>query len=268
ILRADFYGDCAAYPDLARLLGGNHVLVGAMSNDELRRAIELPARKAGLRVESGLVEQLVTGVAAEPGELPLISTALLRLWGQRSDGWLRAGAYARTGGVHGAVARLAEGTFAALTEPEQGATPGVFLRLVGPGEGNAVTRRRVPVAEFDLDRSEAAAAVIGRFTQDRLLTRGEGSIEGAHEALLREWPRLQTWLAEDAQGREVRTHLAGAARAWEDSGQEDSELYRGARLSATLDWATTHESQLNDLERGFLNAGRQASERDAERQRR
>src|SRR5262249_49186057 len=81
-------------------------------------------------------------------------------------------------------------------------------------------------------------------------------------------PRLQTWLAEDAQGREVRTHLAGAARAWEDSGQEDSELYRGARLSATLDWATTHESQLNDLERGFLNAGRQAGERDAERQRR
>src|SRR4029079_19174566 len=43
ILRADFYGDCAAYPDFARLLADNHVPVGPMSKDELRRAIELPA---------------------------------------------------------------------------------------------------------------------------------------------------------------------------------------------------------------------------------
>ena len=43
-VRADFYGRCAAYPELARLLGANHVLVGPMSRDELARAIERPAR--------------------------------------------------------------------------------------------------------------------------------------------------------------------------------------------------------------------------------
>ena len=42
-VRADFYGRCAAYPELARLLGANQVLVGPMRRDELRRAIELPA---------------------------------------------------------------------------------------------------------------------------------------------------------------------------------------------------------------------------------
>ena len=42
-VRADFYGRCAAYPELWRLLGANHVLVGPMRRDELRRAIELPA---------------------------------------------------------------------------------------------------------------------------------------------------------------------------------------------------------------------------------
>ena len=42
-MRADFYGRCAAHDGLARLVGANQVLVGPMSRDELRRAIEEPA---------------------------------------------------------------------------------------------------------------------------------------------------------------------------------------------------------------------------------
>ena len=45
-------------------------------------------------------------------------------------------------------------------------------------------------------------------------------------------------------------------------------LLRGARLAATGDWATAHDSELNEFERAFLTASRQASEREAERQRR
>ena len=82
-VRADFYGQCAAYPELSRLLGANHVLVGPMRRGELRRAIELPARRAGLRVEPELVDALVADVEGEPGALPLLSTSLLELW-QRS----------------------------------------------------------------------------------------------------------------------------------------------------------------------------------------
>ena len=66
-VRADFYGRCAAYPELSRLLGANHVLVGPMRRGELRRAIELPARRAGLRVEPELVDALVADVEGEPG---------------------------------------------------------------------------------------------------------------------------------------------------------------------------------------------------------
>ena len=42
-VRADFYGRFAAFPQLAELLGANHVLVGPMQASELRRAVELPA---------------------------------------------------------------------------------------------------------------------------------------------------------------------------------------------------------------------------------
>ena len=62
-LRADFYGRLASYPRFAELLSGSHVLVGPMDREELARAIEQPAARAGLEVERGLVDALVSEVA-------------------------------------------------------------------------------------------------------------------------------------------------------------------------------------------------------------
>ena len=47
-LRADFYGRCANHPRLATALAEHQHLLGPMRIDELRRAIEGPARAAGL----------------------------------------------------------------------------------------------------------------------------------------------------------------------------------------------------------------------------
>jgi WD40 repeat protein/class 3 adenylate cyclase len=267
-IRDDFYGRCAPHRELAELLVANHVLVPPMTNDELRRAVELPARRARLRVESALVDGLVTEAAEEPGSLPLLSAALVELWQAREDGWLRLDVYERTGGVRGAVARLAEASYQQLSDAEQKVARRIFLRLSGVGEGDVVTRRRVPTLEFDVERDSVAADVLARLTQDRLLTMSDSTVEVAHEALLREWPRLRGWLEEDVQGHQLRQHLTGAARQWEAAGREPSEVYRGARLSAALDWAATRGPDLNEIERGFLTESQKASERDAERQRR
>jgi hypothetical protein len=66
-IRADYTGHCSLYPEFAELLAANLVLVGPMTGDQLRRAIELPARRVGLRVESALVDALVAEVQDEPG---------------------------------------------------------------------------------------------------------------------------------------------------------------------------------------------------------
>ena len=122
--------------------------------------------------------------------------------------------------------------------------------------------------ELDADGDPVTGEVLATLTAARLLTVGDGHVEVAHEALLREWPRLQGWLAEDAAGRAVRLHLIGAARDWQARGREPGDLYRGARLAAALDWAAEHQLELNAVERTFLDESRAASERDAERQRR
>ena len=263
-VRADFYGHCAAYPELSRLMGANHVLVGPMRRDELRRAIELPARQADLVVEPELADALVADVADEPGALPLLSSSLLELWQRRDGRRLRLDAYEHAGGVRGAVARLAERAYEQLDDERREVARRILLRLAA-GEGDAVVRRRVPLAELEGDGVEETLAVLA---DQRLVTIGEGEVEVAHEALLREWPRLRGWLDEDAQGRRVHAHLIGAARDWEQGGRDPGELYRGARLAAALDWAGAHERELNASERAFLDASRARAEREAERQRR
>ena len=143
-VRADFYGRCAGYPELSRLLGANHVLVGPMRRDELRRAIELPARRAGLRVEPELTDALIADVEGEPGALPLLSTSLLELWQHRDGRRLRLSAYEHAGGVRGAVARLAETAYERL-DPERPRSRARDPAAAG-GRGRGRRRRAPPSA--------------------------------------------------------------------------------------------------------------------------
>jgi hypothetical protein len=115
-LRADFYGRLASFPAFAELLSASHVLVVPMDRDELVRAIEQRAARAGLEVERTLVDTLVADVAGEPGGLPLLSTTLLELWRTRDGRTLRYDSYHASGGVRGAVARLAEAAYTHLTD--------------------------------------------------------------------------------------------------------------------------------------------------------
>ena len=200
-----------AYPELWRLLGANQVPVGPMRRDELRRAIELPARRAGLRVEPDLTDALIADVDGEPGALPLLSTSLLELWQRRDGRTLRLSAYEQAGGVHGAVARLAESAYERLDPERRQVARRILLRLAGEGQGDTVVRARVPLGEF----GDQARPVLDELTDARLLTISEGEVEVAHEALLREWPRLRGWLEEDVQGRHLHHQLRNAAREWD-----------------------------------------------------
>ena len=267
-LRADFYGRFAANPGLAELLGGNHVLVGPMQASELRRAVELPAGRVGLRVEPELADVLVDDVEGEPGALPLLSTALLELWQKRQAGALTLAAYRESGGVHGAVARLAEGTYARVPDERKPIVRAVMLRLVGEGAGDEPVRRRAPLAELDLERSGDVEDVLATLADSRLVTVSEGNVEVAHEALLREWPRLREWIDEDVEGRRLRRHITQAATEWETAGRDQGELYRGARLAAALDWTADHALDVNELEREFVTESREASEKETKRVRR
>ncbi len=264
-LRADFYPHCAHFENLRLALATCQEYIGLMNAAELRSAIEGPANYYKYVFEPGLVDLILREVGDEPGSLPLLSHALLETWKRRQGRTLTLAGYAEAGGVHGAIAHTAERLYLRLTEPQQRITRNIFIRLTELGEGVQDTRRRVSPDELVLRAEDrlSVAEVLDLLVNARLVTLGEDSVEVAHEALIREWPTLRSWLSEDRDGLRLHRHLTEAARSWEELDCDLGELYRGARLAQATDWFTGHLNELNDLERDFLVASQALSEQEA-----
>jgi WD40 repeat protein/class 3 adenylate cyclase/tRNA A-37 threonylcarbamoyl transferase component Bud32/energy-coupling factor transporter ATP-binding protein EcfA2 len=263
-VRADMYGRLGAHPELARAVAANQILLGGMTDDELERAVVEPAHLAGLRLEPGLVELAVREVAGEPGALPLLSHALRATWERRDGRTLTVEGYGESGGVGAAVARTADNLLDAMSAERRRLVRSVFVRLTDLGDDHAATRRRVRTDELVPEGvpPEVVQALLERLADARLLSLGEGTAEVAHEVLLREWPTLRGWLDEDRDGLRLHRQLGDAARMWDAGGREPSDLYRGPRLVAAIDWVRAHRPQLNAIERGFLDTSTQEADRE------
>jgi DNA-binding SARP family transcriptional activator/WD40 repeat protein len=259
-VRADHLAQVAELSDLAARVQSGVFLLGAMGEAELRSAIEGPAAKAGLRLEPGLVDLMISDVAGQPGALPLLSHALAETYERRDGPVLSAAGYRAVGGVQGAVARAADSVVESLPPAGRRAARDLFLRLVSVTETSDPVRQRVPRAALAGDPT--SVAVLDALVGSRLVIADETTVEIAHEAVCRAWPRLRAWLDEDRDGHRLHRHLALASQEWEQSERDPSELYRGPRLEAVLDWAGRDAPTLNDTERAFLAASRAG--RDAE----
>jgi class 3 adenylate cyclase/WD40 repeat protein/tRNA A-37 threonylcarbamoyl transferase component Bud32 len=261
-LRADLYGRLGAHGELARAVAGNQVPLGAMSDSELERAVTEPARLAGLRLETGLVDLVKRDVAREPGALPLLSHALRATWERRDGRTLTVEGYRASGGVGSALAQTADSVVDALPEEGRHLARSVFLRLTEVGEHIEDTRRRVSIDELVPDGSspDPVHTLLEQLAGARLVTLGAGTAEVAHEVLIREWPTLREWLDQDREGIRLQRQLGAAARLWADGGRVTSDLYRGARLAAAVDLARRQD--LNATERAFIDAGVAHAERE------
>jgi class 3 adenylate cyclase/WD40 repeat protein/tRNA A-37 threonylcarbamoyl transferase component Bud32 len=267
-VRADFYGQLSADPDLADAVARNQVLLGPMRDDDLLRAIAEPARLAGLRLEPGLVELVLRDVAGEPGALPLMSHALRETWERRDGRTLTCAAYHESGGVGSAVAQTADAVVASTPEADRPLLRNVFLRLTRVADDVEDARRRVRIEELvpQGTSGETVRGLIDRLAEARLVTLDEGTAEVAHEVLIRRWPTLRGWLEEDREGIRMHRRLSDAARLWDAAGREPADLYRGTRLDAAVEWARSNGAQLNLLERDFLAASVEESARAQHRQ--
>jgi hypothetical protein len=261
-VRADFYAHCTDQPDLVDALAGSQVIVAAMSPDELRRAITQPAARLGYAVETALLTDLIAQVNGQVGALPLLSHALLETWRRRRGNTLTLVGFQAAGGMAGALAQTAESAYAELSAPRRRAAKGLMLRLTALGDGTEDTKRRV--ARGELDDDPDTWAVVDRFSAARLIALDRDTVEIAHEALIRSWPRLRGWLAEDRDGLRVHRELTAATEAWEALGRDHGALYRGVRLAQAQEWAAGPGRALSTRERDFLAASLAAeqAERD------
>ena len=170
-------------------------------------------------------------------------------------------AYEDLGGIGGALARRAEELYEATAVEQRDDVRRLFTQLVTPGDDSDDLRRRATLEEL----ADIAPRVIEAYRANRLLVTDhhpitrEPTVEVAHEALLREWPRLAGWIDEDRDTIRVRRGLTQAAHEWQTD-TDESTLYRGTRLAAADEVART--LTLTGGERDFLAASHELADRE------
>ena len=267
-IRADFYPRCAEHPPLAAALQDHQLLVTSMTQQELRAAIIDPAHRTGLVLEPGLAETILAELGEQPGSLPLLSHALSATWERRRGNTLTCAGYRDAGGVRQAIGQTAETVYGALTAAQQGIAKDIFVRLTALGEGTEDTRRRVTRSELLSGHgSTQVHEALQTLAAARLITLGQDSVDVAHEALIREWPRLRGWLDEDRDGLRLGRALTTAAHDWATSDRDKGLLYRGTRLVDTRAWIQRTQPRLNQDETDFLAASTAQERRSTMRRR-
>ncbi len=261
-MRADFFDRPLEYPAFGASFNEGLVPVTTPTDEQLASAIVEPVRSSGVDYEPGLISHIVHEVSGQPGGLPLLQYALTALFEDRDSSTLTLAAYQRSGGVLGALGRRAEQLYVALRPTAQHAARHAFLRMVSVDESVDDLRRRVRRSELSsLDVDERALnEAIHTYGDRRLLTfdldpvtRGP-TIEVAHEALLRAWPRLERWIDEQREDLVMRNRLDTALTEWRDAGEEPSYLPGGGRLAQFNEWASDSQLPLSVAEHEFLGA--------------
>lgn len=263
-LRSDFYPRCLEHPDLVALMQGNGTYaLPAPTAVDIGQMIRQPAAIAGLAFEENtstgekLDELLRDAALKDPAALPLLSYTLEQLYEQRTDrGLLTLRAYEQLGGLEGAIGSRAETVFSSLPGDAQGAFDGLCKQLVTLQEGGEPTRRRAFYTT--LTRTPESKTLLDALVNARLLTAdqspsGERIISVAHEALLRHWPRLVSWVEDNRIFLNTRTRVASRLADWVEKGKSDDYLIpRGPNLSAAESILAGHLASLDPLEIEFI----------------
>ena len=274
LLRADMLERPMGDPRLGPLLTDALVHVLPLTPAELETACVAPAARAGVTIQPELATELVAEVAHRPAVLPMLQYTLTELFDRREAAAISLQDYRRLGGVQGVVARRAEATYGSLDDDARTVCRQVFLRLVAVGDGAEPAKRRAGRAELaSLTVSEDdVVTVLERFGATRLLAfdrdaaSGEPTVELAHEALLRAWPRLRDWIQQSREDLRVQRSVSAAAAEWEAAARDEGYLLSGARLDRAEEWRHRPLALPTTAERAFIDASRERRERERTRE--
>jgi WD40 repeat protein/DNA-binding SARP family transcriptional activator/tRNA A-37 threonylcarbamoyl transferase component Bud32 len=125
-------------------------------------------------------------------------------------------------------------------------------------DANPTSNIRRPTSQISSIIDSFGAARLLTFDRDPV-TRGP-VVEIAHEALLKEWPRLRGWLEENRDDVRLQRILATETAEWQEHDQDDGYLLRGARLDQYKAWAEESAILLTGEEQAFLAASFAARE--------
>jgi serine/threonine protein kinase/WD40 repeat protein len=273
-LRADLYDLPLLDERLGPWLRASQVTVVPPTRDELIDMITAPGRNAGLEFARHLPGRIADDVIGRPGGLPLLQYALTEMIENRDSDLIDGDDYERVGGVAGALATRAEAVYRGLPSRLRDQARRVMLRLVAVDETGPPVRRRARLVELEslgLTRDDLELIISPYVAQRMLLadrdptTRGP-TVEVAHEALLREWPRLRNWIEDERESLVLSQKLRSAQREWETAEENPDFLLRGSHLARYLPLLRSESLTSGELD--YLRRSRDRDRADQRKRRR
>ena len=269
IINYDSFKKVALQQDIPQYLG-------AMNGQEMRSVIELVDRRTQdmiVELEDELTDRILGDVQQEPGNLPLLEFALTQLWKENNGGRLTLQAYEKNGGVKKALANHADEIYNRLNEKEKQQAQQIFLQLVRPGEmleditvavdtRRLATRAEIEESNWDLVQKLASSDrdIPDKERQLPLLVTGrnhktgEQTVEVVHEALIREWGKLQQWIDNDRAFLNWRHQLGTQMKQWNFASQDEGALLQGRPLIIAEDWLQKRPADsINESVREYIN---------------
>ncbi|MBD2055012.1 caspase family protein [Oculatella sp. FACHB-28] len=217
----------------------------------------------------------------------------------RGTAYLTLDAYTELGGVRGTLQKRATEIFYGLSLEEQGVAKRIFLALTQLGEGTEDTRRRVFKAELvnsafsrelveqTLEKLVAAKLVVTNQSESWQSAEGDDAandpasekslatvsfaqawlcqetIDVAHEALIRNWTLLRSWLDENREVLRRQRRIEQVAQEWNNAGQPKGVEYllRGGRLIDAEDFLSHYSDDLSSLAQRYIIVSQEESYR-------
>ncbi len=276
-MRSDFVSHTLQHADFGGVLDKSTRMLTAMSREELKEAIEEPAKTHNVSLEAGLTDVILDDVLTDKdkgdvaGRLPLLEFALTELWQKQEKLILTYKAYEAIGKVEGALARHAEKIFEDYSPKEQKQLEYIFTQLVRPGEGTEDTRQICTKKQL----GEKSWDLVARLANERLLITGtldkegkkEETAEVIHEALIRRWQKLRGWVDTNREFITWRNYLRHTIETWEKENKDGSMLLQGRRLEQAEEYLEKYKGQLEDAKE-FIKASTTKQKEIEEKQKR
>lgn len=244
-MRSDFLGAAAEFYGLPEAINDGLYLTPRLTREQLREAICLPAVLFRGAVDDALANNLLNEASNNPDQLPLLQHALMRLWDEDEDKILTLDKFQAMNGLRGALDGHAEQAWAELNPDEQRVAENMFRALTERSRDGQDIRRPLRMRvlqEITATDWVTLCKVVEIFRQTgrhflmpppRIALNPDSILDISHESLIRQWQRLQRWVAEEGEKSAMYLRLIDASQRHLDA---HGELWHGTDLALALEW--------------------------------
>jgi len=264
-LRSDFLNESQSHPAFNQVLSRPECfrLVPVLDDEGLHRAITVPAKRAGRALDEGAVQLLIEQSKNQEGALPLLQSALSKIWEGLRHGQSATETLRKIGGVGGALAGQAQSIYQNLSEDEQQITQRSFLKLVQLGEGSPDSKRRILLDDLIAqgEQRDTVRHILRRFAlrDSRFLTFGQDAdgqewVEIVHDALIAHWTELHEWLNASRDDLRLLNRLEADAKHWDANKRAKGLLSRHPDLGFFQLLAARRGDEFTELQTAYYQA--------------